>query len=275
MGNVYVTSHLDGELKVLETILEKIQFTPDDDLYIIGGLFSTKNKPVTPILKYIRERANIHYIPNEIDAIYINFCNASSLAKKNINTSAYEEKKIFYKKMIEKKCGPYFPKHIALINEKDENNEFPNWEYLKRLKEEQIVYVNGNLFLLTAGAPVKEEKDREELRYKRVTETPKNEKYLITTEAGMCVDFVTVEKDFQCMKDELEELNQRSVTIITASVPTYKLLNPAKEEVPMPIIDTGNIIYINTGNEIEEETNGYIKVISILDLSNNKIMYFS
>ena len=106
MGNVYVTSHLDGDLDALKNILEKLEFSQDDDIYIIGGIFSAKNKPVSGIIDYIRLRNNIHYIPNEMDAIYRNFCLASSMVKNNINPTFYEEKKLYYKEMIKKKCGP-------------------------------------------------------------------------------------------------------------------------------------------------------------------------
>lgn len=102
----YVISDLHGEYEKFIKMLELINFTENDELYILGDVFDRKEH-VLEIIEYIVNHKNIHLIKGNHEEFFENyyetgdtsiwFCNGGKTSMKQINNKPYIYRDSLYK----------------------------------------------------------------------------------------------------------------------------------------------------------------------------------
>lgn len=80
INNIYVVSDIHGEYELFLKMLEKINFSKDDKLIILGDILDRGKQPLE-ILEYIMERDNIEMIMGNHEKMFLDFV----LAKNEID----------------------------------------------------------------------------------------------------------------------------------------------------------------------------------------------
>lgn len=68
---VYAISDLHGQYKTFLKFLEKINFSDEDELYIIGDIMDRGDQPIE-IFQYIMNKPNIHFILGNHESMFLN-----------------------------------------------------------------------------------------------------------------------------------------------------------------------------------------------------------
>lgn len=83
MNNIYVMSDIHGEFDLFIKMLEKINFSSDDKLIILGDVFDRGPHPLK-IIKYIMENDNIELLMGNHEKMFLDFMLSEDEANKHI-----------------------------------------------------------------------------------------------------------------------------------------------------------------------------------------------
>lgn len=127
--STYVISDLHGEYEKFKKMLELIDFTDNDEMYILGDVIDRGEHPIKLLLS-IMGQENIHMILGNHEQMMLNYYKTDDPTLKDLwecnggYTTIYELDK----------CGKFTTENIL--------------EYLRGLKPVKILHVNGNKFYL-------------------------------------------------------------------------------------------------------------------------------
>lgn len=88
MNNIYVMSDIHGEYELFLTMLDKINFSKDDKLIILGDVLDRGENPIK-ILEYIMETDNIEMIMGNHERMFLDYISTESVYDKYVAKVLY------------------------------------------------------------------------------------------------------------------------------------------------------------------------------------------
>ncbi len=126
MGYTYVMSDIHGMYELFMKMLEQINFSEDDQLYIIGDMIDRGEQPLE-VLEFVKSRDNIHPLKGNHEAM---ICEC-------------------YKNIKKGNMGEYFYNTYIYMSSRYEEDVIDEWmQWMEKLPLYKDLTVNGQRFIL-------------------------------------------------------------------------------------------------------------------------------
>ena len=146
----YVISDLHGQYKAFLKMLQKINFTDNDELYILGDIIDRGNQNLE-IYDYIKDRENIHMLMGNHEKMFLDF--ASAVGGKVTDDEAVHNS--YRAGRALELCFHNGGQTTRMqLEEKDQDYIDAFIRYLRMLPYFDKIEVNGRKFLLCHAMPI-------------------------------------------------------------------------------------------------------------------------
>ena len=149
---IYVMSDLHGCMSEFKKMLNKISFSDNDNLYIIGDVIDRGPEPIK-LLQFVMNSKNIHLIMGNHEEMMLNCLLSPYLSPEEREDMKYcPDLQMNRTLWILHNGGERTVEEYNRLSYKDQKTIY---DYLRSLKKAELVQVNGRKYALVHGGPEK------------------------------------------------------------------------------------------------------------------------